>query len=160
MFKMKELSTAIAMGLFIIICATCCSKKDEHSKHEVTLLEKEIGKDNLEILKSPNQVFKFSVIRSLDLPYVPMSREVALTKEEVLQWQNVLVNDKSYHFDLKKKVVFIPSVALKFIKDREVVVLLSPLAKQLKFILPGRTVTLDYDPAQEQFAALLQEKQP
>lgn len=157
MYKLKELSTAIAMGLFVILCAAGCSKHDEQSKRDTTLLEKEIGRDNLEILKSPNQVFKFSVIRSLDLPYVPMSREVALTKEEVLQWQNVIVNDKSYHFELKKKVVFIPSVALKFIKDKEVVVLISPLAKQLKFILPGKTVTLDYDPAQDQFAELLQE---
>ena len=158
MFKMKELSTAIALGLVLMLCATSCSKNDAQSQRETSQLEKEIGKDNLQILKSPNQVFKFSVIRSLDLPYVPMSREVALTKEEISQWQNVIINDKSYHFDIKKKVVFIPSVALRFVKDKEVVVLLSPLAKQLKIILPGKTVTPDYDPAQEQVAALLQEK--
>ena len=158
MFKMKDLTITLVLGLFAVLCTTACSKKDEHSTREMTLLEKEIGKDNLEILKSPQSVSKFSVIRSLDLPYVPMSREVVLTKDEISQWQNVLLNDKSYHYDIKKKVVFIPAVALKFIKDKEVVVLLSPLAKQLKIILPGKTVTLDYDPAQEQFAALLQEK--
>ena len=67
-------------------------------------------------------------------------------KNEMIILKSYLLDDSSYYFDKTKTCPFIPQYALKFSDSDDVIVLISPSGKQLKFKVGDQSKILDYDP--------------
>ncbi len=74
---------------------------------------------------------------------------------DLILLKSYLLDGSSYHFNKTKTCLFIPQYALTFSDSEDVVILISPSGKQLKFQFEGKSKILDYDPMSDFMDRLL-----
>lgn len=145
----KNYVLLIAFSLVLI----CCSLAACRSAAEPSRLEARLGKQTVQVLSAPKEVFMSAASKGERGTFVRDSKEFKLTEAQVKALQGHLLSDRGYEFDMQKKCLFIPQYALHFVGTGEATVIVSTLCKQLKIIAEGKTTTLDYDPMGETFSA-------
>src|ERR1700733_10879504 len=116
--------------LFLAITLAGCSSNDpmleyEHNYPTLQLRER-LGSEFYTLLTAPDRVEGFSLTSD--------EKPMVLTSAQIQQLQLLLLNDQHYLFDIKKKIVFIPSYAFKFTKNsKELILHVSLPSRQVQF---------------------------
>lgn len=118
------------------------------------------------LLMSPDQIESFIVGPEIADTSVPAESQLGgfpilelgprLTPEQVKQLQTIVLDDKSYRWQMTKKCLFRPEVGLRFIKEsQEIALLLSTWCNIWSFSYQDQEKTKDFDPAAEKITTLL-----
>jgi hypothetical protein len=150
---MKIVSGLISLSAFLFISSYLligCMESSDSSKPSKRI-EQAIGSEIYAILKNPDSVSAFRIKPQLKLvldkepeAVGPVIDLTSAQKDRLIQ---ILLNDSSYNFDLTKKCIFFAEIVLKFHKDKDVNVFVNSSCSQFKFVINGKAVLLDYDPA-------------
>ena len=147
--------------IFIGVLLTCCSSYSNSGNSPKKLAERLNDKETLDFLSHSEEIYVYGTRPNKETFFQLVTDPKQLTAEQARKFKSLLLSDSSYLFDRTKKCLFIPQAAFKFVKDgKESLVLFSMSCNQLRFMLQGRHVTLDYDPVQDQFAELFDEMLP
>jgi hypothetical protein len=141
--------------LFMFLQLVVFSSCERNVKNESQRLEQLIGKEAWAVLQSPREVFLMDAREGWIGE--EEAKRVKLSASQIKRVQQVLLNDSHYYFDLKKRTLFVPTVAFKFQGEIEIVVLISMSANQVKVLIPGKAIILDNDPIQQEVSQLLPE---
>lgn len=158
---MQKLTTFVTVSLLLIttlFVAACQSSSEGKNKK----LEKRLGKEAIDTLKAPDDVFIFSVDPTQKENYngkepLILLEESNLTDSQKNSLKMILLNDSSYDFEKTKKCVFVPEIGFRFKKEYVVTVLVSLNCNQMRFLIDEGRVTLDFDPINEEMAKLTRE---
>jgi hypothetical protein len=126
MKKLLFISAVLALSLF----AGCLRSSSS------SLFKERVGNEIYAILSQPK--------------HVKVEGQRSLTEPEIQALQKFLLEDKGYIFDRTKKCLFIPEVTLTFETKEKVVVMVSLVCKQVKYVSKDKTITLDTDPMSDE----------
>ncbi|MBA3237859.1 MAG: hypothetical protein H0T62_05850 [Parachlamydiaceae bacterium] len=124
----------------------------------MTLLEKKIGTEVLEVLQHPASVIVFSVEpKKLPKHYTSTSAETMLPTELTTEFQKLLLNDKHFVFGMNKRSPFLPYIAFKFHNENEesILLLISSSSNQIKILVEETNYLLDYEPSRAEMNAFI-----
>jgi hypothetical protein len=139
-----------------MLSCSCSSKSEPKELSKTSKLEAALGSSSYALIANADEITAFKVAPKLPGPgvpsYQPSSATITLTENASKELREALLNDASYHFDITKKCLFIPTLALVFSKgDESMSIYVSPACQQLKFLNGDKTLLLDYDPAHQLF---------
>lgn len=145
---------AIAIFIFsalALVSLQAFNNSSEQPSTSITLLEKKLGTEVIEVLQHPKSVVAFPVEPSkAPKYYTATSSEISLPIDLKIELQQLLLNDKHYVYGMTKRSPFLPTVGFKFSKGNEenLTLLVSPSSNQIKILNGGTNYLLDYEPSQ------------
>lgn len=119
--------------------------------------EERVGKDVIEVLIHPIHVAVSKVSKGGNKKIVIDFTEQELPPDQIEKLQKILLRDGGYHFDRKKKCLFIPDIAFRFDNNTEVRVMVSRSCRQIQVMTLEKAVILDYDPMAKELDAFCEE---
>ena len=118
-------------------------------KNRFPQFEERVGKDVAELIVRSSDI-KISRTFKTQGRFVAGAAQKALSVDEIKRLQGLLLNDEGYVFDKMKKCLFMPEIALKFYGEKELIIYVSSICKQIKIDDLKQTIVLDYDPMAEE----------
>lgn len=140
-------------GLCLFIQGCSQETKTTQSAEKEGKLASCINTEVIEILTDPDKVTQFKVLPSQrntsekkEAPFTKSGEEIELDHSQIDEIKKLVLSDSSYYFNMKKSCPFVPDIGLRFTKKKDVIVLISFMCNQIKFIYDGKDVLLDCDP--------------
>lgn len=141
--------------LFVAILLTSCSQPQPKPETTTESIEQRsqqlietIGYDAYDLIANPERVEGFA------LKGEPSPKNLSL--DQIKQLQELLLNDSSYQFEFRKKIVFLPTYGLKFIRGMQSITIeVSVPSSQVKFNIDAESMILDNDPAKDKFESFI-----
>lgn len=137
---------------FLTIILLGCEPKSKKEKIPPSQFQEKVGKETLELIVNPAAVSVAGIIKTQG-GFVFDKNWKTLSVGEIEQFKKLLLNDNGYILNKQKKCLFIPEIGLRIDGKKELVILVSPLCKQIKIDDSKRAVVLDYDPMAEEFTS-------
>ncbi|MEM1281957.1 MAG: hypothetical protein AAGG81_00230 [Chlamydiota bacterium] len=121
--------------LSLLVAVSCQEETSlkETDDNPVYLTEIHLGQGYLDQINNAEKI-TLSRIRNLDYgDYEVEPVAVDLELDDMSELKDILLNDRSYVFDLRKRCVFVPEYVLEFsVKERKLLLLYAPLCKEFK----------------------------
>src|ERR1700733_5646726 len=130
---------------FLAMVLLACEAAPKKEKIPLSQLQERLGKETIESIAYPKGVDVARMVK-IQGHFVFDTNRRALSANEVEQLQKLLLNGNGYIFDKQKKCLFIPELAFNISGKKELIILVSPICKQIKIDDSKRAVVLDYDP--------------
>lgn len=148
----------VLLSLLTVVSCREGSPLKETDENPVYYASIHLGQGYLDHVNNANRVVvtKIKPLDTDDYEFEPLS--VDMNKEDISSLKDILLNDKSYLFDVRKKCVFIPEYALEFyVKGQKMLFLYAPLCKEFKVPYGHfKEQIIEIDPSFEKIEGLLE----
>lgn len=126
-------------------------------ENPVYMTEVRLGQAYLDQVNNANRIVLSKVSESPPKGYALDENTVELSEHDIAALKDILLDDKSYLFDVRKRCVFIPEYALEFyVKGEKLLLLYAPLCKEFKIPYGQfKSQIIEIDPSFEQIENLL-----
>jgi hypothetical protein len=140
--KIKKLILVVGIALSLFGIGRFFAVAEETPQR--VRIEKILGENIVEMIRAPDLVCKGE------------DKKALLTRKQIVDLQDLLLNDQSYEFHVKKKSLFLPEAHVKFHKGETLDLFVGYQSGQIKLVLADKVYMFDVDPITAKLQETLQ----
>lgn len=154
---MYRVILAVLISLAAVGCREGSNLGEINKGNPVYLTEAHMGKGYIDHINNADRIVISKVESRSPTDFYPEGVSIDFDKEDISKFKDILLNDKSYLFDRKKKCFFVPEYTFEFyLKGYKLLMFYSPLCKELKISYGNlKPQIIGIDPSFEQIENLI-----